>query len=85
MEATLYYIGQALGIVAVILGFISYQMKLLKPSPAIFEEMIRRSGMRPEETLFIDDGARNANTAHELGFKVYCPTTNSLFGHIFEL
>ena len=28
MEATLYYIGQALGIVAVILGFISYQMKL---------------------------------------------------------
>lgn len=65
--------------------YLSYQMKLLKPSPAIFEEMIRRSGMRPEETLFIDDGARNANTAHELGFKVYCPTTNSLFGHIFDL
>lgn len=64
--------------------FLSYEMKLLKPSKAIFEEMIRRTGMRPEETLFIDDGARNANTAAELGFKVYCPTTNGSFEHLFE-
>lgn len=56
--------------------FLSYQMKILKPSPAIFEEVIRRTGIRPEETLFIDDGARNVATAESLGFRTYCPPTN---------
>ena len=56
--------------------FLSYRLKLLKPSPAIFEEVIRRTGIRPEETLFIDDGARNAAAAASLGFRTYCPPTN---------
>ena len=56
--------------------FLSYRLKLLKPSPAIFEEVIRRTGIRPEETLFIDDGARNAAAAASLGFRTYYPPTN---------
>ena len=56
--------------------FLSYRLKLLKPSPAIFEEVIRRADIRPEETLFIDDGARNAAAAAALGFHTYCPPTN---------
>lgn len=56
--------------------FLSYRLKLLKPSSAIFEEVIRRTGIRPEETLFIDDGARNVATAASLGFHTYCPPTN---------
>ena len=56
--------------------FLSYRLGLLKPSAAIFEEVIRRSGIRPEETLFIDDGARNVAAAKELGFHTYCPPTN---------
>ena len=64
--------------------FLSYQLKILKPSPAIFEKMIALSGMNPQETLFIDDGSRNADTAHKLGFAVYCPPTNGAWQQIFE-
>lgn len=64
--------------------FLSYQLKILKPSPAIFEKMIALSGINPQETLFIDDGSRNADTAHGLGFAVYCPPTNGAWQQIFE-
>ncbi len=64
--------------------YLSYQLKLLKPSQAIFEELIRQAAIRPEETLFIDDGQRNADAAHALGFSVYCPTTNAPFDQLFE-
>lgn len=64
--------------------FLSYRIKILKPSPAIFEQMIALSGLNPKETLFIDDGSRNADTAHRLGFSVYCPPTNGEWMQIFE-
>ena len=64
--------------------FLSYEMKLLKPAPEIFQEVIRRTGIKPEETLFIDDGARNADAAHALGFQVFCPKTNGEFKQLFE-
>ncbi len=54
-------------------AFLSYEMGLLKPDPAIFEEMIRRTGLDPEKSLFIDDSERNIATAHSLGFSVYMP------------
>lgn len=63
--------------------FLSYEMKLLKPGPEIFQEVIRRTGIKPEETLFIDDGARNADAGHAAGFQVYCPPTNGSFAHLF--
>ena len=64
--------------------FLSYRLKILKPAPAIFEKMIALSGLNPKETLFIDDGSRNADTAHRLGFAVYCPPTNGAWRQIFE-
>lgn len=64
--------------------YLSFEMKRLKPSPAIFEEVIRRTGIRPEETLFIDDGRRNVNAARALGFNVFCPETNGSFSQLFE-
>lgn len=63
--------------------FLSYEMKLLKPGPDIFQEVIRRTGINPKETLFIDDGARNADAGHAAGFQVYCPPTNGSFAHLF--
>lgn len=64
--------------------FLSYRIGILKPSPAIFERMIEQSGIKAEETLFIDDGSRNADTAHALGFAVYCPPTNGAWRQLFE-
>ncbi len=54
-------------------AYLSYEMKLLKPDPAIFRAMTADAGMEPERTLFIDDGPRNVETARELGFQVYKP------------
>ena len=51
--------------------YLSYEMGLLKPGAEIFRVMIERSGMTPERPLFIDDSAKNIQTARELGFQVY--------------
>jgi putative hydrolase of the HAD superfamily len=48
--------------------YISYEMKCVKPGRAIFEAMIRDSGIRPDESLFVEDGLHNIETAKEAGF-----------------
>lgn len=53
--------------------YASYEIGLTKPDRKIFEYMVRDSGMVPQETLFVDDGARNVATARELGFETYLP------------
>ena len=64
--------------------YLSYELHELKPSEAIFRKMIAAGGMRPEETLFIDDGQKNVEAARELGFSVYMPAPGEDFGHILE-
>jgi glucose-1-phosphatase len=49
--------------------FLSYKMKVSKPSPEIFDIMIKKAKILPEETLFIDDSPANVDTAISLGFK----------------
>lgn len=64
--------------------YLSYRMGMLKPSPAIFRQLIAGSGIRPDETLFIDDGRRNVEAAAALGFRVCCPETNARFDERLE-
>ncbi|MCX4300794.1 MAG: HAD family phosphatase [Alistipes sp.] len=64
--------------------YVSYRMHELKPSPAIFRQMMDDSGIRPEETLFIDDSERNIATARELGFGVYCPAPDEDFTPLLD-
>ncbi|MEX3858419.1 HAD family hydrolase [Paraburkholderia sp. BR10923] len=52
---------------------VSGRVKLVKPDPAIFAEMRRRielqmPGVEPAELVFIDDNAKNAETATALGW-----------------
>lgn len=35
--------------------------------------MIHDSGMSPDETLFVEDGAANIATAENMGFRAYRP------------
>lgn len=63
--------------------YLSYQMKMLKPSPEIFRAMAADAGMKPAETLFIDDSKTNADAAHGLGFAVYMPAPGEDFSHLF--
>ncbi|MDR0743653.1 MAG: HAD family phosphatase [Tannerella sp.] len=49
--------------------YLSYQMKCTKPGTLIFKKMILDSGIQPSESLFIDDGPHNIETARTLGFQ----------------
>ena len=55
--------------------FLSYQMRLMKPSRAIYDEAARRIGLPPEEILFIDDNLVNVQAAQEAGWqaRLYVP------------
>ena len=64
--------------------YLSYELHELKPSEAIFHKVIADSGVVPGETLFIDDGQKNADTAQMLGFAVYMPAPGEDFGHLLE-
>ncbi len=46
----------------------SYEEKLGKPDPEIFNRLIHRYGLKPEETVFIDDNPANIRTAGKMGF-----------------
>lgn len=64
--------------------YLSYEMHSLKPSEAIFRQMIADSGMEPAETLFIDDGQKNVDAARKLGFQVYMPAPGEDFAPLLD-
>ena len=64
--------------------YLSYELRELKPSEAIFRKVIADSGIIPAQTLFIDDGRKNVEAAQALGFAVYMPAPGEDFGHLFE-
>lgn len=49
--------------------FYSNEIGFRKPSPESFQEVIRLSGVNPEETLFIDDSHQNVQAAIASGLK----------------
>lgn len=51
--------------------FLSYKMNLAKPDVSIFEAVMETTGIRPEETLFIDDSEANCKAAGSLGISAY--------------
>lgn len=46
----------------------SYEAKCVKPGRKIFETVVERFGIKPEETLFFDDSCKNIEAAREMGF-----------------
>lgn len=51
--------------------FLSYELGVAKPQPAIFAEALRLAGIEAEETLFIDDLKANCDAARGLGIHVW--------------
>jgi len=47
--------------------YLSYEMGLMKPDPAIYLQVLEESGLIAEETLFLDDNADNIAAASKLG------------------
>lgn len=53
--------------------YLSYQMKVMKPSAEIFRRVLEAEGVRPEELLFVDDSSHNISAAQELGIATFQP------------
>ncbi len=49
---------------------ISSEVGLIKPEPAVFEHIMQKLGVRPEECIFTDDSPRNIAAAERLGINV---------------
>jgi putative hydrolase of the HAD superfamily len=58
--------------------FISWKMKMLKPSREFYEEAVRRIGLPAGELLFIDDNQANVDGARAIGMQArfYQPGTD---------
>lgn len=54
---------------------ISYQLHMIKPDREIFEFAAGELGIRPEETLFVDDYLPNVEAACAVGYRGYHYTT----------
>lgn len=58
--------------------FLSFELNLMKPTLALYEHVLTDSGVKPEETVFLDDVAENLTPAQSLGIytiQVQRPTT----------
>ncbi|MCE5332335.1 MAG: HAD family phosphatase [Bacteroidales bacterium] len=51
--------------------YFSYEMGMTKPDVEIFEALLKDAGVKPEQCLFLDDGAKNIDTASKLGIQTY--------------
>lgn len=56
--------------------YLSYECRVMKPRSEIFEMMLKGQQALPEETLFVDDGPRNIESAKALGMQTLCPQNN---------
>lgn len=55
--------------------FLSHEVGMRKPHPAIYEHVIDAMGVEPKETLFIDDDRENVQAAEKLGIHGIVATT----------
>lgn len=58
--------------------FLSYELGLAKPDQSIFQAVIDHTGIIPEETLFLDDGKANVDSAAQMGFHAVLVPNNKL-------
>ena len=47
---------------------ISYEIKIVKPEPGIYEALLTKYGLQAKECVFLDDKAENIEAAKALGF-----------------
>lgn len=56
-------------------GILSYEEKIIKPYPEIYELLTERYQLNPKECVFLDDRKDNCETARKLGMEAICFTT----------
>lgn len=62
----------------------SYKARVMKPDPEIFRITERKFGIKPEETIFLDDSPKNCEAARQLGFHTICVHPGTEFMDLLE-
>lgn len=62
----------------------SFEACSIKPDRKIFETVIAQYGIKPAETLFLDDSQKNLDAAAELGFHTVLVTPGSEFINLID-
>lgn len=64
--------------------YFSYEMKMAKPDPEIFEALLADANVKPEECLFLDDGPKNIDVAEKLSINSYLVRANEDLNFLLE-
>ena len=64
--------------------YMSFAEHLEKPDPRFFELILDHQGLKPEETLFIDDTPKNTEAARKLGINTYTIRRDELVRNLFS-
>ena len=59
--------------------YLSYEIGYTKPHEEIFRFMLQDRNMKPEESLFVDDGVSNVEAAQKLGMHIFNPQNGTLW------
>jgi putative hydrolase of the HAD superfamily len=65
-------------------SYFSFDVHLLKPDPLFFEYILEQQGLKPQETLFIDDSPANIAVARQLGIHTYHIHRDELVRNLFQ-
>lgn len=65
--------------------FLSYEMGLRKPHPAIYKRVLKRLGARPEEVLYLDDIPENLGPAEALGIRTELVSPAQSLGSLLKV
>lgn len=65
-------------------SYFSFDTHLLKPNPLFFEYILDQQGLKPSETLFIDDTRENILAAQNLGIHTYHIRRDELVRNLFN-
>ena len=67
-------------------GILSYQEGLIKPEPEIYQLLIERYSLIPEECVFLDDRAENVEAAAKIGFQtIHFTTRENALGELEKM
>lgn len=64
--------------------YLSFEQKCMKPDSRIFLNMLRSTGFSPRQTLFVDDGEKNLETAEALGIHTFLARNREFWGPRLE-
>ena len=62
--------------------YLSYRMRMRKPEPEIFQELLRCEGAGPQDCIFFDDSQENCDAARSVGIDAVKVERNAMWDNI---